>query len=254
MGDYIGALVKRFESGSKGSLSLSSCGNDWGLSCGSYQLTLRWGNCISFLKKYFPSQAKALYFHSNKKDITTKSWPGKDYCSSPDEVKKVWKACYNAVGAEKFFSYEHEYIQNMYYEPLMKKLLGYFNPNDHSRAMQECMWSWAVHRGAGGAYNEFKTTCVAKGINPQKTLASDLIDILYDKRYSVTPFTRYKKGSGSDSEREVLREYCNTAPLPYTGINPGTGATNGIIFIDSNPVVASKIWYSALDRLGRITT
>ena len=39
--DYIGKYVKKFESGSKGSLALSSCGNDWGLSCGSYQLTLR---------------------------------------------------------------------------------------------------------------------------------------------------------------------------------------------------------------------
>lgn len=147
MGDYIGALVKRFESGTKGSLSLSSCGNDWGLSCGSYQLTLRWGNCIKFLQKYFPEQAKTLYFRSNKPDIKTNKWPGKDYCSSPEQVKAVWKACYNAVGAEKFFSYEHEHIQNGYYEQLMKKLGGYFNPNNHSRAMQECMWSWAVHRG-----------------------------------------------------------------------------------------------------------
>lgn len=32
----IGEYVKQFESGDKGSLSLSSCGNDWGLSCGSY--------------------------------------------------------------------------------------------------------------------------------------------------------------------------------------------------------------------------
>ena len=50
--DYIGKYVKKYESGTKGSLSLSQCGNDWGLSCGSYQLTLRWGNCIKFLKKF----------------------------------------------------------------------------------------------------------------------------------------------------------------------------------------------------------
>lgn len=37
--DYIGRLVKQFESGNKGSLALGSCGNDWGISCGSYQLT-----------------------------------------------------------------------------------------------------------------------------------------------------------------------------------------------------------------------
>lgn len=58
--DYIGKYVKKFESGSKGSLALSSCGNDWGLSCGSYQLTLRWGNCIRFLKNTF-QQKRHLY-------------------------------------------------------------------------------------------------------------------------------------------------------------------------------------------------
>lgn len=244
MGDYIGALVKRFESGTKGSLSLSSCGYDWGLSCGSYQLTLRWGNCIKFLQKYFPEQAKTLYFNSNKQDIKTGTWPGKDYCSSPQEVKAVWTACYNAVGAEKFFSYEHEQIQNGYYEQLMKKLGSYFNPNNHSRAMQECMWSWAVHRGSSGAYKEFCEACRAAGINPQKTVADDLIDILYDKRFSISGFTRYKKNAGRDSERETLRDYCNIAPLPYSGTNPSTGAANGVISIEDEPTTPQKpVWY-----------
>ena len=53
MSDYIGKYVKKFESGSKGSTALAQCGNDWGLSCGSYQLTVRFSNCIAFLKKYF---------------------------------------------------------------------------------------------------------------------------------------------------------------------------------------------------------
>ena len=109
MADYIGALVKRFESGTKGSLSLSSCGNDWGLSCGSYQLTLRWGNCISFLKKYFPDKAEELYFIS-RKDIKTGEWPGSEHCSSPEKVMEVWRKFYQAAGPEKFFEYEHEYI------------------------------------------------------------------------------------------------------------------------------------------------
>jgi hypothetical protein len=97
--DYIGKYVKKYESGTKGSLSLSQCGNDWGLSCGSYQLTLRWGNCIKFLKKFFPNETKSIYFNSTK-DVATPSWPGANYCSSPEEVKKVWKICYNKVGAE----------------------------------------------------------------------------------------------------------------------------------------------------------
>ncbi len=225
--DYIGALVKKFESGNRGSLALGSCGNDWGLSCGSYQLTLRWGNCIKFLKKYFPDNAKNLYFN-NKKDLVTTKYPGNEYCSSPETVIKVWKECYNKVGKEKFFEFEHEYIQNAYYEPIMKKLNGYFNPNNHSRAMQECMWSWAVHRGSTTAYNEFKAACTAASVNPQSTPAAALIDIAYDKRYSVFSATRYKNGAGASSERETLRSYCNTAPLKYSGTCASTGVADGV--------------------------
>lgn len=228
MNDYIGALVKKFESGSKGSLALGSCGNDWGLSCGSYQLTLRWGNCIGFLRKYFPVRASALYFNSAKADIATQSYPGFAYCSSPDEVKAVWTECCNEAGAEKFFKCEHEHIQNAYYEAVLKKLTGYFNPNNHSRAMQECMWSWSVHRGSVTAYNEFKAACTEAGINPQKTPADTLIDIVYDKRYGIFTNTRYKKGAGASSERETLRSYCNIKPLPYSGMCAGTGGADGV--------------------------
>ena len=148
--DYIGKYVKKYESGTKGSLSLSQCGNDWGLSCGSYQLTLRWGNCIKFLKKFFPNETKSIYFNSTK-DVATPSWPGANYCSSPEEVKKVWKICYNKVGAEQFFEYEHQYIEAMYYTPFKKAIKDYINLDNTNRAFQECCWSWAVHKGSSGA-------------------------------------------------------------------------------------------------------
>jgi hypothetical protein len=214
MADYIGALVKQFESASKGSLALAHSGNDWGLSCGSYQLTLRWGNCITFLKKYFPSRASSLYFSG--KDIKSASYPGSDYCSDPETVKEVWTECYNYAGAENFFECEHDYILETFYGELMKKLDGFFNPNDHSRMAQECLWSWAVHRGVGTAASEFKNACNTAGIDPNKTSAAILIDTLYDKRYaSFSSSKRYKKGAGSSSEREVLRDYCEVAPLKY---------------------------------------
>jgi|GEM_PF-1331122 len=223
MDDYIGKLVKKFESGSKGSLALGSCGNDWGLSCGSYQLTLRWGNCISFLKKYFPWKTVGLYFNSGKSDFAQKTWPGAEYCSSPEEVQSIWTTCYNEAGADKFFRYEHEYIQNSYYEPLMKKLTGYYNPNNSCSAMQECMWSWAVHRGSSGAYSEFKAAMDTEGIHdPESVKAIELLEICYDKRYAVSGTTRYSTSGGESSERIVLREYICSAPLKYEGRNPTT--------------------------------
>ena len=212
MNDYIGKYVKVFESGNRGSLSFSNCGNDWGISCGSYQCTLAYGICIDFLKKYFPSESKNLYYNSKKPFIKTPKYPGKDYCSSPEEVKSVWVLCYNKVGKDKFFEYEHDFIRTNYYEKIIKKLENKFNPDTHSRMAQECIWSWAVHKGVNGCYNAFIDAC--KDINPQNMSSDELIDILYDKRFSINKFNRYKKGlKPTTSEREALRKICDMKPL-----------------------------------------
>lgn len=204
MNDYIGRLVKQFESGTKGSLALSSCGNDWGLSCGSYQLTLRWGNCISFLKKYYPVEASDLYF-SNKPDIVTDKYPGKEYCSSVDTVKAVWTECYNK-NPDIFVSNEHLHIKSMYYDKLMVQTP--IQPSN--RALQECFWSWAVHKGVSGAL---------AGLDKLRGIGIDrLFDAVYDYRYSINKFERY--GTGSGSEREILRSYLN---WPVIGRGDGMG-------------------------------
>lgn len=201
MNDYIGKYVKRFESGNKGSLSLGSCGYDYGLSCGSYQLTLRYGNCINFLKKYFPNESGALYYNENEEVLKSKTWPGRHYCSSPDEVEKVWRACYDKVGADKFFSYEHEYIKEQYYDRVAKKIKSYIDLNKTSRAFQEIFWSYSVNAGVTGAYNGLVK--VLKKLGNSYT-HEELFDAIYDERYRDKGTNRYKKGY-KGSEREVLR-------------------------------------------------
>ena len=205
MTDYIGKYVKQFESGSKGSLALGSCGYDWGLSCGSYQLTLRWGNCINFLKKYFPNEAKDLYFKATK-DKASKTWPGADYCSSPAKVQTVWTACYNKTGADKFFEYEHQFMEDNYYKPIKNKVKDLIDLDNTNRAFQECFWSWAIHRGVSGAYNEFKNSLGAYKPSHYKT--EKLFDLMYDTRYNNANLNRYKKGYSS-GEREILRPLLN---------------------------------------------
>lgn len=207
MTDYIGKYVKKFESGTLGSLSLSSCGNDWGLSCGSYQLTLRWGNCINFLKKYFPTESKVLFFDTSKKDFASKIWPGNSYCSSPDAVKSVWQKCYNKVGADKFFEYEHAWIEATYYVPIKNKVKSYLNLDTADRAFQECFWSWAVHEGSGGAFNSFKKVLSDNDITSLDYVDKEkLFDMIYDNRFERAGTNRYKKGlMNGSSERETLR-------------------------------------------------
>lgn len=207
MTDYIGKYVKKFESGTLGSLSLSSCGNDWGLSCGSYQLTLRWGNCINFLKKYFPTESKVLFFDISKKDFASKTWPGNSYCSSPDAVKSVWQKCYNKVGADKFFEYEHAWIEANYYVPIKNKVKSYLNLDTTDRAFQECFWSWAVHEGSGGAFTSFKKVLSDNGITSLDYVDKEkFFDLIYDNRFERAGTNRYKKGlTNGSSEREILR-------------------------------------------------
>lgn len=220
MKDYIGKYVREFESGNKGSLCLSQCGNDWGLSCGTYQLTLRWGNCIKFLKKYFPEVAVDLYFN-NLGDIRTNKFPGVRYCSTPEQVKKVWNLCYESCGEEKFFEYEHKYISDQYYEPLMKKLNGLFNPNDHSRALQECLWSWSVHKGSSGAYIGLKSLSIS-----QQMSVEVLLNKIYDYRYRENAFNRYSHSN--TSERSKLLGIKDKKPLVYKGSNKSTGLATGV--------------------------
>lgn len=202
--DYLGKLVKRFESGSRGSLAMGPCGNDGGCSFGSYQLTIRWGNAYNFLKKYY------------KNDLN-----GLTQGSSVDKYKEVWTACYNK-DPDKFFTNEHAHIKAQYYDNIVRNLKGFYTPDN--RAMQECLWSWSVHRGATNATNEFKQACKDAGIsNPQKADKTKLFEACYKKRYSIFVNNRYKLGY-SDSEPETLRPYLSKPCIDDSGsLIAGTG-------------------------------
>ena len=217
--DYIGKYVKKYESGNKGSLCLDNCGYDWGLSAGSYQLTLRYGNCIKFLKKYFPKDSSILYFNDNAEDVKLKEWPGQHYSSSPEVVKEVWINCYNKVGEEKFFEYEHQYIKEQYYDRIKKKIIDYIDLDRTCRAFQELFWSWSVNCGVTGCYNEF-IKALGK-INNKISSFEKLFDACYDIRYENKGTNRYKKGL-KDSERETLRTLLNVKGINVDSISSPT--------------------------------
>lgn len=214
--DYIGKYVKKYESGNKGSLCFDNCGYDWGLSAGSYQLTLRYGNCIKFLKKYFSKEASSLYFNENAEDVKVKEWPGQHYSSNPKMVEEVWIRCYNKVGEEEFFKYEHEYIKSQYYDRIKKKIIDYIDLDNTCRAFQELFWSWSVNCGVTGCYNEFMKAL--EKINYKISSFEKLFDACYDIRYLNKGTNRYKKGL-KDSERETLRVLLNVRGINVSSIS-----------------------------------
>lgn len=236
--DYIGRLVKKFESGTKGCDCISQSGFDCGASYGTYQLTWRFGNALAFFKRYYADKYPELKnMWVGSKDVESKVYPGSWYSSDPDIFSALWRR-ESAENPEQMEANEWEYICEKYYESLMMKLVGFFNPNTHSRAMQECMWSWAVNRGASGAYLEFSDAMRRAGIkDPSGIEPERLMNLCYDKRHEVKPYNRFS--DSPTSERMALLPYIRENPLPYPGTNPGTG--NGLYHQEEEVTKMQKV-------------
>ena len=77
--------------------------------------------------------------------------------------------------------YEHEYMKTNFYDVIKNMVKDYIDLDKTSRAFQECFWSWSIHRGPQGAYNEFMN--VLKRINILTSTPEHLFDAIYDIRY-----------------------------------------------------------------------
>ncbi len=212
MKDYIGKYVERFESGSSGCDKFGQCGDDWSLSCGTNQRILRYGIAIDFLKNHFPNNnlVSQLYFNKNMPDIPTSVYPGADYCSSPDEVKKAWLSCIEEVGKEKFEQYEYEDIRENYYEVAKKELQGFLDV-DSNRAFQEMVFAGSIFCGAVAYANRIKNILHTYQNNEQ------FMDTVYNSLYTEYPWERWADAAHTsylpNSERETLRPLLKVAAL-----------------------------------------
>ena len=196
-GDYIGKYVKVFESGTRGSTTVSQAGNDGGGSFGTYQMIWSY--------KGYPGLAQTFWhrFYESKYGAV----------STVNDLKTLWvKAATD--DPEGFFANEHFYIGEQCYEPLIKQLGDHYNPNRHSRAAQECFWSWAVHRGYYTAYQEFMSIGIAEDDMYSMSI-EDLMNKCFDKRRQVMLDTgssynavianeRYGYDKNASCERYVL--------------------------------------------------
>lgn len=196
-GDYIGKYVKVFESGTRGSTSISQSGNDGGGSFGTYQMIWSWNG--------YPGLAQTFWsrFYADKYGSP----------STVNELKVLWLQA-ATDDPDGFFANEHLYIAEQCYEPMIRQLGEHYNPNKHSRAAQECFWSWSVHRGYYTAYQEFMSIGLAEDAMYNMSV-DELMNLCFDKRREVMLNTgssydaiianeRYGYEQNASSERYVL--------------------------------------------------
>lgn len=196
-GDYIGRYVKVFESGTRGSTTISQAGNDGGASFGTYQMIWSYNGYPGLAQTFWNR-----FYESRYGRVSTIA-----------ELKTLWVKAATDNPTE-FFANEHLYIGEQCYEPMIRQLGDHYNPNKHSRAAQECFWSWSVHRGYYTAYQEFMSI----GIGPDemyKMTVTELMNLCFDKRRqamldsgssynAIIANGRYGYGENASCERYVL--------------------------------------------------
>jgi len=126
----LGRLSAKYESGGRGSEVVSTGkGDPGGVSYGTYQLASALGNADRFVEKHFASTFKGLK-------------------GGTPEFTEVWKKTV-AKDPKEFHRIEHAYIKETHYDPqakLIEKELG-IDLDKRSAALQDVVWSCAVHHG-----------------------------------------------------------------------------------------------------------
>ena len=246
-GDYLGRISRPFESGTKGPTAVEKdkWANDGGCSCGTYQMTWKSGS------------AKRFWTWSGYADKYGNA-------SDPSTLMSLWKKAAEE-DPDAFFAKEHEFIYENYYVIAVNdcKKKSNFDPDTHSRAMQECIWSWAIHRGPQSAANDFSKCIKNAGIgDPQKADENTLVKACYDYRYNICqskgwlpPGDKRYKTSEQSSNSEyymVTTELGGKPPIdPKSGSSNGvgTGQTGGDTQTSSEGTIIDKL-LSAFNDLG----
>lgn len=201
----LGAYVKEFESGSRGS---SAIGHDrtGGTSYGTYQIAAKTGTLDRFLKfaqaeGEFGSQLASAMAKAGA--LNTGSTKG----AAPD----VWRK-FAELNPAAMRALEHKFIKKTHYDvalqlikdPDARKLI------ESDRGLQESLWSTSVQHGGGGAASIFSKT-YKPGIT-----AADWLKAIYASRST-------KFGSSTaDVRRSVLNRYKRELPimLGLSGVAP----------------------------------
>jgi len=221
LGDAVGSVAKRFESGKGGAGTISSGEGDFGgKSYGSFQLSSKQGSVDKFLNKSgYAQQFQGLQVGS--KDFDAK-----------------WKE--TAKNDPNFEKAQTNFAKEKYATPQLAKLQG-MGVDTNNRAIQEMAMSTGVQYGEGTNVLE----SALKGKNTAAMTPADIVNAVQDYKASSVG-TRFKNSSGSvqqgvakrhdGEERQALLSLTgqtvtadgkpvSTAPAAYTA-KPGTKEFN----------------------------
>jgi hypothetical protein len=126
----LGTLSEKYESGGRGSATVSSgIGDPGGVSYGTYQLASALGNADRFVRLHYPTEFEGLKGGSPSFTDTWKKAVAKD--------------------PEQFRRNEHEFIKKTHYDPQVKLIESTLKVDidARTRAFRDVIWSCAVHHG-----------------------------------------------------------------------------------------------------------
>ena len=201
-GTKLGDYTKQFESGTRGSSTISSGNGDaGGVSYGTYQFASNGGGLKAFWDKYYASQYP---------NVT----PG-----ASQSFKDAWLDAVNA-DPTGFANNEHQYIFDNYYKVFTSKSsnTSKINPDRHSRAAQEIAWSTAIQYGPNdpvwaNAINHY-------GLN-SNTSPADLINAVQDFKVASVGTSNFN-GSSADVQASVRNRFNNGERQALLSISDNT--------------------------------
>lgn len=189
----LGKYVQKFESGSKGPLTVA-WDSTGGTSYGTYQVAARRGSAKEFINwasKHggeFGKQFNEAMWKANSQLPGGGGAHGLDSGSKEGPTVDVWKK-FASKDKEGFNNLEHEFIKTKHYDPALNGLPGDIRQAvENDRGLQEALWSSAIQHGPGGARSIFKEAWKKTGGKG----GEDFIKAIYSIRGTKFPSSTQK--------------------------------------------------------------
>lgn len=181
-------MSSKYESGGNAGSIARTKGDIGGASYGTYQLTTASGSAKSFVDS-LKNVDKAAYIKLVGKTPGTAAFDA------------AWKSV--AAGNPNFGTYQHDYIQQKYFDPAVssvKKTIG-LDVTKRSQAVQDAIWSTAVQHGSGSVSKILKNAGVNTIMND-----AEIIRRIYAERAAGNG-SKYFSSSSTAVRNSVVKRF-----------------------------------------------